>query len=178
LLFRIVAFLEQLWTIIITSSERVQNVRSANRQGWSVWLGWHADGHINGEASYASACLNPVSRGGHRIPRWATALEVLILLWGFGDFGPGVRSMIDWKAIADLIGDSDVTNPEFVELVLRQFPGKRVVPDDEDFDLSADVSTKSRARKEYRKAQVRKIVRMYREWKITRGSTGPSDGGP
>ena len=76
--------------------------------------------------------------------------------------------MIDWKAIAALIGDSDVTNPEFVEHVLRQFPDNRVIPDDEDFDLSADVSTKLRARKEHRKAQARKIVRMYREWKVTR----------
>ena len=101
-----------------------------------------------------------------------------MLFWGFGDFGRGVRSMIDWKAIAALIGDSDVTNPEFVAHVLRQFPDQRVIPDDEDFDLSADVSTESRARKEYRKAQARKIVRMYREWKVTHGSTGPSEGGP
>jgi hypothetical protein len=75
--------------------------------------------------------------------------------------------MIDWKAIADLIGDSDVKNPEFVKHVLREFPDSRVIPDDEDFDLSADVSTKFRARKVYRRAQARKIVRMYREWKVT-----------
>jgi hypothetical protein len=61
-----------------------------------------------------------------------------------------------------------VINPEFVEHVLRQFPDNRVIPDDEDFDLPADVSTKLRARKEYRKAQAHKIVRMYREWKVTR----------
>jgi hypothetical protein len=64
------------------------------------------------------------------------------------------------------IRETDITNPAFVDYVRIVFPDKRVCPDDQDFDLSADTSTEERARNAYRRAQAQKLVRMFGEWKV------------
>jgi hypothetical protein len=73
--------------------------------------------------------------------------------------------MFDRNEFDGLIRDTDMNVPAFLGHMRIQFPNDHILPDDEDFDLSADVSTSSRARKAYRKAQARKLARMYRDWK-------------
>jgi hypothetical protein len=79
----------------------------------------------------------------------------------------GVPSSSDkeGEGIANLIRFSDIENPEFVEHVVREFPDDRVLPDDRDFDRSVNVSTDVQATEQYKLAQARKVVRMYRAWK-------------
>ena len=74
--------------------------------------------------------------------------------------------MREGEGIANLVRFSDVTNPEFVEHVVREFPDDRVLPDDRDFDRSVNVSTDVQATEQYELAQARKVVRMYRGWKV------------
>jgi hypothetical protein len=69
------------------------------------------------------------------------------------------------EGIANLVRFSDIENPEFVEHVLREFPDDRVLPDDRDFDLSVNVTTDVQIVEQYKLAQARKVVRMYRAWK-------------
>jgi hypothetical protein len=71
------------------------------------------------------------------------------------------------EGIAKLVHFSDIENSEFVEHVLREFPDDRVLPDDRDFDLSVKVSTDVQIVEQYKLAQARKVVRMYRAWKAT-----------
>jgi hypothetical protein len=73
-------------------------------------------------------------------------------------------SMSDWKNFLLPIRTRDITNPEFMRHIRREWPDAQVTPDDEDFDLSADVSTDAQASEQYRKAQTRKVIRMYRGW--------------
>jgi hypothetical protein len=73
--------------------------------------------------------------------------------------------MIDRNELDGLIRDTGINDPEFLEHMRTQFPNNHILPDDEDFDLSADVSTSARAKKAYRKAQARKLARIYRDWK-------------
>ena len=73
--------------------------------------------------------------------------------------------MIDRNELDGLIRDTGIDDPAFLEHMQTQFLNKDILPDDEDFDLSADVSTSARAKKAYRKAQARKLARMYRDWK-------------
>jgi hypothetical protein len=75
--------------------------------------------------------------------------------------------MIDRNDFDGLIRDTDINNTAFLEYMRIQFPNNHILPDDEDFDLSADVSTSARAKKAYREAQARKLARMYRDWKAT-----------
>ena len=74
--------------------------------------------------------------------------------------------MNDWDNFDRSIRETDIADPVFVEHVRNAFPDKCVCPDDEDFDLSADISTEERAKKAYRKAQAQKLIRMFREWKV------------
>ena len=69
------------------------------------------------------------------------------------------------EGIAKLVHFSDIENPGFVEHVLREFPDDRVLPDDQDFDVSVNVSTDIQIVEQYKLAQARNVVRMYREWK-------------
>ena len=69
------------------------------------------------------------------------------------------------EGIANLVRFSDIEDPEFVEHVLREFPDDRVLPDDRDFDLCVNVSTDVQIVEQYKLAQARKVVRMYRAWK-------------
>jgi hypothetical protein len=73
--------------------------------------------------------------------------------------------MIDRNDFDGLIRETDIYDPAFLEHMQLQFASDQFVPDDEDLDLSADVSTRSRAKKAYRMAQARKLARMYRDWK-------------
>jgi hypothetical protein len=74
--------------------------------------------------------------------------------------------MNNWDDFDRSIRETDITNPAFVDYVRSVFPDKCVCPDDQDFDLSADISTEARAKKAYRRAQAQKLVRMFREWKV------------
>jgi hypothetical protein len=74
--------------------------------------------------------------------------------------------MNNWDDFDRSIRETHITDPAFVDYVRSMFPDKRVCPDDQDFDLSADISTEERARKAYRRAQAQKLVRMFREWKV------------
>jgi hypothetical protein len=75
--------------------------------------------------------------------------------------------MNNWDDFDRSIRETDITNPAFVDHVRSVFPDKRVRPDDQDFDLSADISTEERAKQAYRRAQAQKLIRMFREWKVT-----------
>jgi hypothetical protein len=74
--------------------------------------------------------------------------------------------MNHWDDFDASMRKSEITNPAFVEYVRQTFPNKCIVPDDQDFDLSMDVSTASRAKKAYRAAQSHKLIRMYRDWRV------------
>jgi hypothetical protein len=76
--------------------------------------------------------------------------------------------MSDWKNFLLPIRTKDIADPEFMRHISREWPDAQVTLDDEDFDLSADVSTDAQAREQYRKAQSRKIIRMYRGWVAAR----------
>jgi hypothetical protein len=86
---------------------------------------------------------------------------------GFRGLARGASRMKEEEGIANLILFSDIENPEFVEHVVREFPDDRVLPDDWDFDRSVNVSTDFQATEQYKLAQARKVVRMYRAWKAT-----------
>jgi hypothetical protein len=73
--------------------------------------------------------------------------------------------MRERKRDTDLFSLSDLANLDFVKYLRRQFPDDRVRPDDQDFDLSAEVTTDEQASEQYRLADARKVIRMYREWK-------------
>jgi hypothetical protein len=77
----------------------------------------------------------------------------------------GLIPMIDRNDFDGLIRETDINDPAFLEHMQMQFANDQFVPDDEDLDLSADVSTRSRAKTAYRMAQARKLARMYRDWK-------------
>ena len=72
--------------------------------------------------------------------------------------------MTDWKNFLAPVRARDIANPEFMRYVRREWPDAPITPDDRDFDLSADVTTDAQAREQYRKAQTRKLIRMYRTW--------------
>jgi hypothetical protein len=73
--------------------------------------------------------------------------------------------MIDGNDFGETIPESELSNPAFIMHVRREFSNKYILPDEQDFDASADVSTSMQAKAEYRKAQARKLVRLYRSWK-------------
>jgi hypothetical protein len=77
----------------------------------------------------------------------------------------GPMPMIDPSEFDGLFRETGIDDPDFLEHMRMQFANGQIVPDDEDFDLSADVSTRSRAKKAYRKAKGRKLLRTYRDWK-------------
>ena len=84
---------------------------------------------------------------------------------GFRLLARGASRMKEGEGIASIVRFSDIENPEFVEYVVRQFPDDHVLPDDRDFDRSVNVSTDVQAAIQYRLAQARKVLRMYRAWK-------------
>jgi hypothetical protein len=65
---------------------------------------------------------------------------------------------------------SDLANLDFVKHLRRQFPDDRVLSDDRDFDPLAFLATDEDTRTQHRRAQVRKVIRMYREWKAAHNS--------
>jgi hypothetical protein len=76
--------------------------------------------------------------------------------------------MSERKFNAGIITITDLANMDFLRYLRREFPGDKVLPDDQDFDLSVDVTTDVQARAEYRRAQARKVIRMFREWTAAR----------
>ena len=58
----------------------------------------------------------------------------------------------------------DLGNPEFVKYARNLFPNG-IRPDDEDFDRNANPKTESARARQYKLAQTRKLIRLYREWK-------------
>jgi hypothetical protein len=60
----------------------------------------------------------------------------------------------------------EMENPAFLEYI-RQQCGMPVPPDKEDYDLTVFPRTEEEAGHQYRLAQSRKLLRMYREWKAT-----------
>jgi uncharacterized protein YcbK (DUF882 family) len=69
--------------------------------------------------------------------------------------------MLEWT------GDEcrgDIRNPEFIKHVRREYPDT-LIPDERDFDRSVDASTEIDDHAQYRSAQLRKLKRMYRDWK-------------
>jgi hypothetical protein len=77
----------------------------------------------------------------------------------------GAPRMRERKRDTGLFSLSDLANLDFVKYLRREFPDDRVRPDDQDFDLSAEVTTDEQASEQYRLADARKVIRMYREWK-------------
>jgi hypothetical protein len=67
----------------------------------------------------------------------------------------------------DDLDPKDVTelhDPAFHAYV-RQRVGMPVTPDEEDFDWTAPAHTQAEQAHQYRLAQARKLLRLYREWK-------------
>jgi hypothetical protein len=73
-------------------------------------------------------------------------------------------AMIDWSNYLGPDSADGLTNPLFVAHIKRNhpFPFK---PDDMDFDGSVTATTDEERREQYRLAQARKLMRLYRAWK-------------
>jgi hypothetical protein len=59
----------------------------------------------------------------------------------------------------------DLENPAFLEYLRQQGIVGRINPDSEDFDWSAPAQTNKERAEQYRLAQARRLIRMYRDWK-------------
>jgi hypothetical protein len=58
----------------------------------------------------------------------------------------------------------DLENPAFLKYVKFR-AGQPVKPDHEDFDKTVSAHTVAERAEQYRLAQARKLLRLYREWK-------------
>jgi hypothetical protein len=73
--------------------------------------------------------------------------------------------MRERKLSTGLVRVSDLANLDFLKHLRRQFPDDHVLPDDRDFEPLEFPVTDEHAKSQYRRAQARKVIRMYCEWK-------------
>jgi hypothetical protein len=58
----------------------------------------------------------------------------------------------------------DLENPAFLKYAKAR-AGQPIKPDDEDFDKTVSAHTVAERAEQYRMAQARRLIRLYREWK-------------
>ncbi len=67
----------------------------------------------------------------------------------------------------------DLEDPAFLAFLRERFPGRAVEPEDVDFERPTTASTSEELARRYRRAQARRLVRLYRQWKETALSADP-----
>ena len=81
---------------------------------------------------------------------------------------PGAHKMTDLPRNPEPTTMEDLENPVFLAWLKGRLRGRKMEPDDQDYDFSITRPvTNKEAGKLYRLAQARKMIRMYREWKAS-----------
>jgi hypothetical protein len=73
---------------------------------------------------------------------------------------------------SDDVKATELENADFLRWLQRTKPGP-VCPDDEDFDTHAAFGTTAEFADEYRLAQAKKLVRLFRQWRSEQKWPGP-----